>query len=132
VFGNLTSGQPAALIGERPAPEAAELSARMRSAWTAFAAAGDPGWPAYDADRRLTQVFDVPARVTADPEEGSRLIRAHHAFPILVPARRPHRRPRPERRPSLSFRDVARFPPCAVGTSALGLVSLSPATYRLE
>ena len=42
VFGNLDRGQPAMLIGESPSPEAEALSARMRAAWTAFAAARRP------------------------------------------------------------------------------------------
>ena len=46
-FGNLTAGAAAFLIGHRPPPEAGG-STRVRAAWTAFAATGDPGWPAYD------------------------------------------------------------------------------------
>ncbi|GAA4194895.1 carboxylesterase/lipase family protein [Microbispora amethystogenes] len=83
VFGNLSSGQPAMLIGTPPSPAAEELSARIRTAWTAFAAHGDPGWPPYDAERRLAQVFDTPSTVTAYPEEASRLLWQDHAFPAL-------------------------------------------------
>ncbi len=83
VFGNLDRGQPAMLIGETPSPEAEALSARMRAAWTAFAAHGDPGWPAYDADQRLVQLFDTRPAVTAYPEEPSRLIWQDHTFPAL-------------------------------------------------
>ncbi|WP_222867917.1 carboxylesterase/lipase family protein [Microbispora triticiradicis] len=88
VFGNLSSGQPAMLIGDPPSPAAEELSARFRTAWTAFAAHGDPGWPPYDAERRLTQLFDTPSTVTAYPEEASRLLWQDHAFaalPLLAP-----------------------------------------------
>ena len=42
----------------------------MRAAWTSFAADGDPGWPAYDTDRRLVQRFDTPSAVTAYPGAG--------------------------------------------------------------
>ena len=42
VFGNLDRGLPAMLIGDGPNPEAEALSARMRAAWTAFAAARRP------------------------------------------------------------------------------------------
>jgi para-nitrobenzyl esterase len=87
VFGNLTRGEPALLIGEPPPAGAVELSARMRTAWTAFAATGDPGWAGYDAGRRLTQVFDTPPRVTRYPEERSRGIWQGHAFaaaPLLT------------------------------------------------
>ncbi|GIH22136.1 carboxylic ester hydrolase [Acrocarpospora phusangensis] len=83
VFGNLSSGQTAMLIGDPPSPEAEELSARMRGAWTAFAAHGDPGWPQHDADRRLTQLFDTPSTVAAYPEETSRLLWQDHPFPVL-------------------------------------------------
>lgn len=83
VFGNLSSGQPAMLIGDPPPPEAEELSARIRQAWTAFAVQGDPGWPAYDAGRRLTQVFGTPSTVTAYPEEASRLLWQGHTFAAL-------------------------------------------------
>jgi para-nitrobenzyl esterase len=33
----------------------------------AFARTGDPGWPAYDATRRATMVFDLESRVVDDP-----------------------------------------------------------------
>jgi len=83
VFGNLDRGQPAVLIGETPSAEAEALSARMRAAWTSFAAHGDPGWPAYDTDQRLVQLFDTLPAVTAYPEEPSRLIWQSHTFPAL-------------------------------------------------
>jgi para-nitrobenzyl esterase len=88
VFGNLSSGQPAALIGEGPSAAAEELSARMRTAWTAFARHGDPGWSPYDVEQRLTQVFGTPSAVTAYPEETSRLIWQDHAIatlPLIAP-----------------------------------------------
>ncbi|GAA2829019.1 carboxylesterase family protein [Kitasatospora sp. CM 4170] len=84
VFGNLDRGQPAALIGESPSPEAVTLSARMRAAWTAFAADGDPGWPAYDGERRLVRLFDAHPTVAVYPEETSRLIWQDHTFPVLT------------------------------------------------
>ena len=81
VFGNLTSGRTAMLIGGNP--EAQEVSTQMQTAWTRFATSGDPGWPAYDTARRLTQVFDRAPVVTAYPEEVSRLAWQHHAFDAL-------------------------------------------------
>ncbi|GAA0583522.1 carboxylesterase family protein [Paractinoplanes ferrugineus] len=80
VFGNLTSGQTAVLLGDRPGDDAIELSAQMRAAWIAFATDGDPGWPAYSAEQRLTRIFDIPGSVTAYPEELSRLIWQSHSF----------------------------------------------------
>nr|WP_030562004.1 carboxylesterase family protein [Streptomyces aureocirculatus] len=83
VLGNLDRGQPALLIGDAPSPEAADLSGLMRSAWTSFAADGEPGWPAYDTGRRLVQLFDARPAVAAYPEERSRGIWESHAFPAL-------------------------------------------------
>lgn len=71
VFGNLTQGQPAVLIGE-VTPVAEAVSAQMREAWTAFATTGDPGWPGF-ADGS-TRVFDVEPAVTPYPEPVSRAI----------------------------------------------------------
>ncbi|MEU8375692.1 carboxylesterase family protein [Micromonospora sp. NPDC048894] len=82
VFGNLTSGQPAMLIGDPPPPAAHELSRQFRRAWTAFAATGDPGWPPYDAGRR-TRIFDERPTVVAYPEETSRLLWRDHTFAAL-------------------------------------------------
>ena len=65
VFGNLTAGQPALLIGE-PTPEAEAVSEQLRAAWIAFATYGDPGWPRYDTG--ATRIFDVEPAVTAYPE----------------------------------------------------------------
>ena len=62
VFGTLDRGRPAVLIGDPPSAEAEAVSARMRSAWTAFATDGDPGWPAYELGERLVQVFDAESR----------------------------------------------------------------------
>ncbi len=83
VFGNLDRGLPALLIGDGPNPEAEGLSARMRAAWTAFAAAGDPGWAAYESRHRLVQVFDAAPTVVAYPEETSRAIWRDHTFSEL-------------------------------------------------
>ena len=83
VFGNLSSGQPALLIGETPSAEAEALSAWIRAAWTAFAADGDPGWPAYDTGQRLVQLMDSRPAVTDYPEEASRLLWQQHTFPAL-------------------------------------------------
>jgi para-nitrobenzyl esterase len=83
VFGNLTAGQPAVLLGDPPGAEAIALSAEMRAAWTRFAGDGDPGWPAYDVAGRLTRVFDRRTGVMPYPEEKSRVIWAEHSFAPL-------------------------------------------------
>ena len=71
VFGNLTAGQPAMLIGDLTA-EATALSEQMRSAWIGFATNGNPGWPTYETG--LTRLFDVEPTVTTYPEQVSRKI----------------------------------------------------------
>jgi para-nitrobenzyl esterase len=54
-------------LGGRAALRA--VSARMQAHWTHFARHGTPapGWPAYDAERRRTMVFDETDRVEEDP-----------------------------------------------------------------
>jgi para-nitrobenzyl esterase len=85
VFGSLEEGFGARLIGPPPFPAAEEVSAQFRTAWTSFAATGDPGWPAYHPAERLTRVFDLPAAVTAYPEEASRRLWQHHTPPQPLP-----------------------------------------------
>ena len=85
VFGNLDEGFAARLIGPAPYPAAEEVSAQFRTAWTRFAATGDPGWPAYDPQRRLTRIFDLPPAVTAYPEETSRRLWQDHFPPLPLP-----------------------------------------------
>jgi para-nitrobenzyl esterase len=82
VFGN-SSGFGSDLLGSTPPAEAGALSARFRSAWTAFASTGDPGWPAYDTERRLVQIFDTEPAVASYPEEASRRLWQHHTFGVL-------------------------------------------------
>jgi para-nitrobenzyl esterase len=85
VFGNLDEGFAARLIGPAPYPAAEEVSAQFRTAWTRFAATGDPGWPAYDPRERLTRVFGLPPAVTAYPEEASRRLWQDHFSPLPLP-----------------------------------------------
>ena len=82
VLGNLTSGQPAMLLGDDLA-EAEIVSAQLRAAWTRFATDGGPGWPEYDRDNRLTRVFDTEPAVVPYPEEASRRIWQQHVFSAL-------------------------------------------------
>lgn len=71
VFGNLSAGQTALLIGDL-SPEAEAVSQQMRTAWTAFATDGDPGWPGFESG--ATRLFDAEPAVTAYPEQVSRAI----------------------------------------------------------
>ncbi len=74
VFGNLTAGQPAVLIGE-PTAEAEAVSEQLGSAWAAFATSGDPGWPSWDTG--LVRLFDAEPTVEAYPETLSRELWKH-------------------------------------------------------
>ncbi|MGW3148782.1 carboxylesterase/lipase family protein [Streptomyces sp. NPDC001177] len=67
-------------MGAEVPAEATELSSRFRRSWTAFARTGDPGWPEYDAERRLVQVLDVAPEVVAYPEDRSRKLWEGHDF----------------------------------------------------
>ena len=78
VFGTLDSPIGSALYGSVPQAEA--VSREMSAAWRAFAADGDPGWPAYSADQQLSRVFDVDPRTTRYPEQASQQIWADHPF----------------------------------------------------
>jgi para-nitrobenzyl esterase len=50
----------------------------MSEAWLAFARTGNPAtpalphWPAYDAERRATMVFNSESRLVEDPYPGVR------------------------------------------------------------
>lgn len=82
-FGNLTVGAAAFLIGSQAPPEAVELATRARTAWTSFAATGDPGWPAYNPHERQTWIIDTEPAVRPYPEETSRRLWADHPFAPL-------------------------------------------------
>ena len=71
--------------GGEVTPEAEALSSRFRQSWTAFARTGDPGWPAYDTEARLTQLLDADPQVRAYPEESRRLWDGYEfaALPLL-------------------------------------------------
>lgn len=52
-----------AMVGPNPP---AALATQMHDAWVRFAKTGDPGWPQYDLDQRLTMVFNTTSEVVAD------------------------------------------------------------------
>ena len=64
VFGSFGS-----IAGYAPDPAALALSEAMNASWARFAATGDPNgagptpWPAYDAARDRTLVWDAPGAV---------------------------------------------------------------------
>jgi para-nitrobenzyl esterase len=82
VFGSFESlGQ--LLFGPEPPAGAVALGKTMREQWAAFAADGDPGWPAYAPGRRLTRIFDDPPDVAGYPEEESLHLWDQHRFDAL-------------------------------------------------
>jgi para-nitrobenzyl esterase len=52
------------LLGEDPPRQ---LATAMHSAWCSFAVDGDPGWAAYELERRATMRFDTEPRLVDDP-----------------------------------------------------------------
>jgi para-nitrobenzyl esterase len=82
VFGNLTAGAPAMLLGDELA-DAEAVSAQLREAWIRFAVSGDPGWPAYAPDERLTRVFDTLSRTVPYPDDDTRRLWEQHRFGAL-------------------------------------------------
>jgi carboxylesterase type B len=46
-------------LGSPPPDGFAVLSERIRTAWTSFAATGDPGWPRFDLMHRRTRIWDT-------------------------------------------------------------------------
>ncbi|WP_155589858.1 carboxylesterase family protein, partial [Streptomyces cavernae] len=85
VFGNLDAGYTATMIAKERLAEAEALSAHMRTAWTGFAAHGDPGWPAYDPERRLVQLLDTVPALASYPEEASREVWEGYRFGAVGP-----------------------------------------------
>jgi para-nitrobenzyl esterase len=71
------------LLGQQPPASAVQLGNLMRAEWTAFAAAGDPGWPPYAPGRRLTRVYDTESTVAPYPEEPSMHIWDQRRFTAL-------------------------------------------------
>ena len=71
VFRQLDHAENAPLVGDRPP---AALSEAMSSAWSSFAATGEPGpeWPVYESTQRLTQGWDADTQVLPDPRGGLR------------------------------------------------------------
>jgi len=59
-------------------PDARALAARISRAWVQFARTGDPNhsklpeWPAFEADRRTSMIFDNTCAVRDDPDREER------------------------------------------------------------
>lgn len=65
VFGTHTKPGAKKFYGE--GPRAGALAEAAMGAWSAFARSGDPGWPAYDTQSRMTQLFGETCRTEAAP-----------------------------------------------------------------
>ena len=76
-FGNFDSPAAARLLGSPPPDDFEALSGRIRTAWTTFAATGDPGWPRYDLDHRRTRIWDTVPSDADDPLAVSRHVWEH-------------------------------------------------------
>ncbi|HEY7853369.1 MAG TPA: carboxylesterase/lipase family protein [Caulobacteraceae bacterium] len=69
VFDNVEAAR--SFVGRGDAPQ--KMADLMAPAWLAFARSGDPGtpdlpaWPAYDATRRATMIFDLACHTENDP-----------------------------------------------------------------
>jgi para-nitrobenzyl esterase len=69
VFDNLSAPGADVFTGGA-APQ--DIATTMHAAWVAFAKTGDPGWPAYDTERRATMLFDAKCTVADDPDGDTR------------------------------------------------------------
>ena len=83
LFGTFGASLGPLLFGPEPSAEAYAAAAQLRRTWTTFAATGDPGWPRYDPEHRLTQIFDSVTTTSAYPEERSRLLWRDFPFSTL-------------------------------------------------
>ncbi|WP_371401141.1 carboxylesterase family protein [Kribbella sp. NBC_00662] len=81
VFG--TTPLLAFLLDPEQLPAAEQVSQLFRTAWTAFAHSGDPGWPEYDDVQRTTAVISTELTITPYPEEMSRRLWADRPFTPL-------------------------------------------------
>ena len=48
------------------------LATAVSDAWLAFAHGRNPGWPAYDVEKRATMLFQTPPTVVEDPDGSTR------------------------------------------------------------
>jgi para-nitrobenzyl esterase len=71
VFDNVERARD--FVGRHNGDEPQRVSDQMSEAWLAFARTGNPAtaalpdWPAYDAKRRSTMIFDLESKVVDDP-----------------------------------------------------------------
>jgi para-nitrobenzyl esterase len=71
------------LTGPTPPADFTALGDLMRAEWLAFACCGEPGWPVYGTQRRLTRTYGRPPGVDPYPEETSMRLWERHQFDAL-------------------------------------------------
>ena len=71
------------LTGLTPPADFTALGDLMRAEWLAFAGCGEPGWPVYGTQRRLTRIYGRPPGVDPYPEETSMRLWERHQFDAL-------------------------------------------------
>jgi len=59
------------LLGAHP-PQA--LADQVHGVWRQFIATGDPGWPAYDTERRTTRILDLDPATVQAPQDDERAL----------------------------------------------------------
>ena len=74
VFGVLSNHGAELFLGGPAGDELRQLSATMQDAWVSFARVGDPGWPVWNADTRLTYRFDIECELLSDPMSAERQV----------------------------------------------------------
>ncbi|MGW5723826.1 carboxylesterase/lipase family protein [Amycolatopsis sp. NPDC003865] len=57
-----------------PAERMQAMATEMFDVWVRFIATGDPGWPRYRAEDRVTRIFDDVSATVADPDREQRLL----------------------------------------------------------
>ena len=57
-----------------PAERMQAMATEMFGAWVHFIATGDPGWPRYTPEDRVTRLFDDVSTTVSDPDREQRLL----------------------------------------------------------
>lgn len=83
IFGSWTEGFGTMMAGPRPPAALLALGDLMRAEWAAFAATGNPGWPAWQPAGQHTRIYADPSAVTAYPEQASMRMWENHQFDPL-------------------------------------------------
>ncbi|MCK2238942.1 MULTISPECIES: carboxylesterase/lipase family protein [unclassified Crossiella] len=71
VFDTLADPGLGRILGDQ-APQA--LADSMHRAWVDFATTGDPGWPAYRPDNRVSRLFNTVSSITTDDRADERAV----------------------------------------------------------